>query len=128
MKNKLQFNSRLLLPIFVISIALIYSPPIFAQNPAGLKGDKLSLPAEEQFQKATDLIAPWRSSGCHKISDSIQEPNCHLVTAEEWKSSSVVTLYDINGAFWFRFSLNAESPEHFQRNTKMDFLPFATDS
>ena len=78
------------------------------------------------FKEANSLLAPWRNSGCHNTKGLIQEPNCHKFTLKEWQDSSVLTLYNEDGSQWYQFSIKPENPQHFQRNTTIGFLPFAT--
>lgn len=121
MKTKLRYILQLLSLVFAISIITTYCLPVTAQDNARSEKKKLLPPAEEQFQEATELVAPWRSSGCHKIPGSVQEVNCHSVTGEEWQNSDVLTLYNKDDSLWFRFSLNPKSPNNFLQNKNMNF-------
>lgn len=122
---KSTFTSHL--PSFILTILLsVCCLSVTAQNNALVNENKLLPPAEESFQKAKDLVSPWRSSGCHIIA-LYQEPNCHLVTAKEYVNSDTLTIYNQNGLVWYRFSLTFENPAYFLKNSKIDFLPFSTD-
>lgn len=126
MDSKLHFVKRVMPLIFAILFIVNCYLSGNAQNNGGEKNNDLLPPAEEKFEEATDLIVPWRSSGCSTMNREFREPDCHLVTGREWTSSEVVTLYNEDGSLWYRFSLNAKSPDYFVRNTKTGFLPFAT--
>jgi len=126
MKTKLRLIPRissLTLIIFAFFNCQVF---VAAQTDAESKDVKLLPPAEEKFQEATDLVAPWRSSGCSEINREFREPNCYVVTPKEWRSSDVLTLYNKDGLLWYQFSVNPANSNHFLRNIKKEFLPFAT--
>jgi len=126
MKTKLQFVPRFVSLIFVILACFSCRFYVVAQNSEDSGKNKLLMPSEEKFEEATDLVAPWRSSGCSELNREFREPNCHPVTPKEWRGSDVLTLYNKDGSLWYRFSVNPANSDHFLRNIKKEFLPFAT--
>lgn len=128
MKTKKQFSLRLLTTFFLVftfTAAWCLQTP--AQKSKANTADERLLPPPdgEQFQKADDLIVPWRSSGCNNNFEFV-EPNCHNVTEKEWKNTGVLDLYNEDGSIWYRFSLTYQSPDYFVKNTQMGLVPFAT--
>jgi hypothetical protein len=109
--------------LFLIATSFV---PGFAQNNSDSEKEMFSSPAEEKFQETDALAVPWRSSGCPTDTYVIREPNCHLVTGNEWSSSHMMSLYNEDGSLWYHFSVDPKSSDYFGRNKKKVFLPFAT--
>ena len=105
---------------------IIWSGSVLAQNSEESQGNHIYSPAEEKFQKANDLVSPWRSSGCNLIYPEFREPGCYFVRDDVWRKSDILTLYNADGTVWYRFSLTYQSPDYFLKDTKMGFIPFAT--
>lgn len=99
---------------------------VFPQNSADLNIASIPQPAEEEFQPATDLVSPWRSSGCNLMGMEFKEPNCYHVKNDMWRISDMLTLYNQDGTVWYRFSLAPQKSDYFLKNPKPGFLPFAT--
>lgn len=111
---------------FVIFASIVFFLPVIAQNSAKIEDNKLLPPLEEKFEIATDLVVPWRSSGCYIGTIRVQEAGCHRVTEKESLSSDMLNLYNEDGTLWYRFSVQPSSPDYYLRNPKLGFLPFGT--
>jgi hypothetical protein len=124
MKMSLNYISRLRSLIIVFLVALCL--PTIAQNQHVSQNEQILPPIEEKFQEATDLVSPWRSSGCNPLAAEFREPNCYFVKTDVWRKSDVLMLYNEDGSIWYRFSIDFQSPDYFLDDKKMGFIPFAT--
>lgn len=87
--------------------------------------DKIASPADEEFQKATDFVSPWRDSGCN-LAPLIQEPGCYKVPVDKYPKANVLTLNNEDGSRWYQFNINWSDPDFYRKDMKSGFLPFAT--
>jgi hypothetical protein len=125
MKSKIQLSKFLLITVFLILISgFVCNFVAFAQTEIAPE-NKLLPPSEEKFEKATDLIAPWRESGCQISNFKFNEPNCRNIIGQEYINAHIVSIYNENGSIWYRFSLNFKSPDYFYEEMKAGFVPFS---
>ena len=89
------------------------------------KKDIISPPAEEHFEKASDLIVPWSETGCHAV-DVVSGNPCYVVTVDERRAREIAIIYNADGSIWLRFSLHAKKIDLI-REKPNDFVPFAID-
>jgi hypothetical protein len=113
--------------IYAFWIAIYCGCFSFAQNIPNSKNETVP-PSAEKFEASGDLVVPWRDSGCFRLNFKFNEPGCHIVTAEEYKNSDKLSIYNEDGSLWHRFSLTYQKPDYFLRDKKMSFLPFSTGS
>ncbi len=132
MNTKLLFAFKSSFLKFVaILVLFVFALSISAQNISDAENngqDKLLQPAEEKFEEADALVAPWRISGCHNYY-RIKIPDCYKVSFIERNNSRIVSLYNEDGSLWYRYSNSAADPNFYGgrdiRNV-MNLLPFAT--
>jgi len=74
-------------------------------------GNKIDRPSAESFEVRDHVLAPARDSVCPG-NESIRTPNCPVWPASEYVEAHRLTLYNIDGSEWRRFSLTDE-PDYF---------------
>lgn len=125
MYNFIAAKLRFPLSIFLLSLAFLMSSSLFGQDASDGVNDAVTPSNKEKFVDATDLVIPWRSSGCHS-STLFNESGCHVVTEVETLNSHMLTLYNPDGSIWYRFSVSPKEPDYFLAKKKKGFKPFAT--
>jgi len=84
-----------------------------------------SSPKDEKFRSSTALLIPWRDGGCAGSgNNSWNGSNCYVVTAAQYVTRTVLTLYKEDASVWFTFDLNPKGQLYFAQ--KRNFVPFAT--
>lgn len=98
-----------------------------AQNDAGPSEDKVLPASKEKFQEASDLVSPWRVSGCLVYTWGVdwtgEHPDCYRARGKEWLNAHYLTLYDSDGSIWYGFSLEPFDSGYFRKNPRPDFSP-----
>jgi hypothetical protein len=118
--------AKFILSLCAILAVLAGFPEIpLAQSISDVARKHINAPASEKFKPASDLVSPWRSSGCPIENRSLWEPGCHFVVSDEWEKTSFVTVYDADGTVWFSFDLNPESPQYFRKQSNTELLPLS---
>jgi len=126
MPNKMLLDSKQILLILTMSSILLFCQFVNAQNKSGSStGEKITLPSEEHFEKATDFVSPWRHSGCN-FPSAVQEPGCYKVPVDKYPTSNILTLYNEDGSRWYQFNIQWSDPDFYRKDMKPGFLPFAT--
>jgi hypothetical protein len=117
------------LSFFTLIFITLANLSIYAQGNINA-GEKILSPAEERFEKASDLISPWRESGCLKATTALhwqyENPDCTPVSGKQSAETHFLTLYNSDESIWYGFSLNCFNPAYFRKKPKQDFLPLAT--
>ncbi len=125
MKVKIYGLSFLLKILDALCFAIILQITISAQNQTITGNEELLPPSQEKFEKATDLVAPWRDTGCYHGNILYKEPNCPVIRDDEYLKADSLSLYDRNGTVWYKFSLTPSKDDYFLKNKKDLFSPFA---
>ena len=124
-------KSRLFCILLTFSFLVICFSTVAAQTMED-KEDKVLPPSEEEFQKASDLVGPWRQSGCLYSIDidtfywSVAYPDCVHVSGQQSAATHFLTIYNADQSVWYGFSIDWQKPDFFKKKPKKDFLPVAT--
>ena len=119
-KDRFLLFATLALSVILTSVSQI----ITAQEVA--TDDPIQPPGQEAFVASDSVAIPWRVSdmGC-RTGTVYPTQNCRLINNAEFDKADILTLYNLDGTQWYRFSLSSKSPDYFHTNTKMHFKPFA---
>ncbi len=126
--NDARLKTGLIFLFSILIFSLFLCSAVFAQDKnVSSVNDEILSPANEKFQPATDLVSPWRSSGCN-FPHLIQESGCYEIPTGTWFKAHIMNLYNEDASLWYRFSTNPGDALFYGKNTKMGFLPFATST
>lgn len=119
---------RALIPsVSVIVFVMLSNHLLFGQAVPETVMTQPATPNEEKFVEATDLVVPWRDSGCHVgVSRIFNKQDCRFITVKESAAAHRLALYNSDGSIWYQFSIDYDEPDYFLRNTKIGFSPLAT--
>jgi hypothetical protein len=131
-------KARIMRTIYIVvacGIATVFtSQPVLGQSDSEtVVRIQSSAPSDEKFLPVSDLVATWR--GCGKMPDNRPEHGCDkLEYSREFQRSWTFTLYEPDGAVWWRASTQSndqyreKGTNYFWTNKKKEFEPFAVDS
>jgi len=117
-------NVLFLLASLALFMILASGDRIMAQEVATV--NSVPPPSQEQFVVSDNVAIPWRVSdmGC-RTGTVYPSQNCRLISNVEFDRADILTIYNLDGTLWYRFSLSSKSPDYFHTK-KMDFEPFAS--
>lgn len=108
-------------------IIIILSQIGYSQSAVVSNEEPFLPPSQEEFSESSDLLAPWRETGCYRGNPLHKEPNCRIITSSEFLKADALSLYDEKGALWYHFSLSLKKDNYFLKNRKPGFAPLAPE-
>ena len=104
-------------------VALLLGTNAVAQTPIS-PGMSIPSPREEKFTTFDGVAIPWRDSDriCDVISAHPQK-NCPVITVAERSITHMLSIYDREGALWYRLSVSFDDPAYYANDKTHDFRP-----
>jgi len=89
--------------------------------------EKIPSPSEESFTPASDLVSPFRGSGCVFEHRQEYKPKCYRMSMLEYQQRHVQKIYNEDSSLWYEFSLIDinKNPKNFLAYPKKGFVPFS---
>jgi hypothetical protein len=112
---------------WVLSLSCVMGVALLINAQTASSVDRIiAKPSSETFQQTDGLIIPWRSGGCSMSGKIERLPTCYTVTAQEYRASSWVSIYDKEGLIWYSFDVHPFNTGYFWTEKRLGFVPFST--